>query len=213
MRTIETPAQGEVSTCAKKGGVSGTDRRQTRLFGEDNRTPTYVAFDVETPNRANDRMSAIGVTLITGDAVTGGFYSLVDPETRFDFFNARLTGINEKTVRGAPTFPEIWKRIEPMMNSGILVAHNAAFDMGVLKRCLDSYHIRWKPSAEYLCTVRIGRRLLPGISHKLNAMCDYYGIELNHHHAESDSRACAQILLKYMERGVNIESFIKTYIL
>lgn len=171
----------------------------------------YVVFDVETPNRANDRMSAIGITLIKDGKIADEYYSLVDPETHFDYFNTKLTGISAKTVNGAPNFAELWQKIEPMMNSGILVAHNAVFDMSVLKRCLNGYGIAWKKSAKYLCTVQIGRRLLPDMSHKLNVMCEYYGISLNHHHAASDSHACAEILLHYKAGGTDIDKFIKTY--
>ena len=64
---------------------------------------TYTVFDVETPNRANDRMSAIGITVIGGGKIVDEFYSLVDPETHFDYFNTKLTGISADTVRGAPT--------------------------------------------------------------------------------------------------------------
>ena len=116
-------------------------------------------------------------------------------------------------VQNAPNFAELWEKICPIMSSGILVAHNALFDMGVLKRCLHDYGISWKSSAKYLCTVQAGRRLLPGMSHKLNVLCEYYGIELDHHQAESDSRACAEILLRYLESGADAAPFIKTYAL
>lgn len=171
----------------------------------------YIVFDVETPNRANDRMSAIGITTITDNKITDEFYSLINPETHFDYFNTKLTGISKKTVENAPTFPEVWKKISPIMEQGILTAHNAPFDMGVLKRCLNGYDIKWKSDVTYLCTVQIGRRLLPKMSHKLDVMCEYYGISLNHHHAASDSNACAQILLKYIESGADIGSYVKNY--
>ena len=45
----------------------------------------YVAFDVETPNRLNNRMSAIGITVIEDGIITDSFYSLVDPEQPFDW--------------------------------------------------------------------------------------------------------------------------------
>ena len=171
----------------------------------------YIVFDVETPNRYNNRMSAIGISVVEDGRIVDKFFSLVDPEQPFDWFNTRLTGINEETVFGAPTFPELWERIEPLMSSGILVAHNAGFDLGVLRRCLLAYEIEWKPVVQGLCTVVMGRRLLPGISHRLNNMCDYYGISLNHHQADSDSHACAEILLRYMEGGADPEKFIRTY--
>ena len=171
----------------------------------------FIAFDVETPNHLNHRMSAIGIAVIENGAVTEEFYSLVDPETEFDYFNTVLTGIDEDAVRDAPTFPELWPEIEPLLGSGILVAHNAGFDMSVLKRCLQHYEIDWKKSAPYLCTVTMGRRLLPGMSHKLDALSAYYGIALDHHHAGSDSRACAEILLRYLRGGADIKPFLRSY--
>lgn len=171
----------------------------------------YIVFDVETPNRANDRMSAIGITVIEDGRILDSFFSLIDPETRFDYFNTQLTGISAETVQGAPNFAALWTQIESIMSSGILVAHNAVFDMGVLKKCLHYYGIAWKNSAKYICTVQTGRRLLPGMSHKLNIMCEHYGISLDHHQADSDSRACAEILLRYIKSGADINSFIRTY--
>ena len=173
----------------------------------------YIAFDVETPNRYNSRMSAIGISVVEDGRIVDSFYSLVDPEQPFDWFNTQLTGIDSEAVRGAPTFPTLWERLEPLMASGVLVAHNASFDMGVLKKCLHDYGILWQTQVPGLCTVLMGRRLLPGISHQLNDMCEYYGIDLAHHRADSDSRACAQILLRYMESGADVSRFIRTYTL
>ncbi len=170
----------------------------------------FTVFDVETPNRMSNRMSAIGITVIEDGAITDEFYSLVNPETHFDYFNTQLTGISEETVWDAPTFPEVWTQIEPLMSNGLLVAHNAVFDMNVLKRCLHDYEIEWKPYARYICTVQMGRRLLPGMSHKLNVLCDYYGICLDHHKADSDSHACAEILLRYLADGADVRQFIRT---
>lgn len=171
----------------------------------------FVVFDVETPNCMNNRMSAIGITVIEDGELVDEFFSLVDPETHFDYFNVQLTGISEETVRNAPTFPELWAQIEPLMSSGLLVAHNAVFDMGVLRKCLSDYEIQWKPYVRYLCTVQMGRRVMPGMSHKLNDLCCHYGICLDHHQAASDSRACAQILLRYLEDGADIRQHIRTY--
>ena len=171
----------------------------------------FTVFDVETPNRRNDRMSAIGITVVEGGKIVDEFYSLVDPETYFDYFNIQLTGISEDTVRNAPTFPELWERIEPIMSRGLLVAHNAVFDLGVLKKCLRDYGIEWRPYVRYVCTVQTGRRLLPSISHRLNDMCCFYGIALEHHQAASDSHACAEILLRYIESGAEIRQHIRTF--
>ena len=169
----------------------------------------FIAFDVETPNSYNNRMSAIGITVIEDGAIVDEYYSLVNPETHFDIFNTELTGISAKTVKNAPTFRLLWRDIEPLMSSGLLVAHNAVFDMNVLKKCLRDYRIAWKPYARYTCTVQLGRRLHPGVSHRLNDDCDRLGISLNHHQADSDSRACAEILLHYLKSGADVRQYIR----
>ena len=171
----------------------------------------YIAFDVETPNRYNNRMSAIGVSILEDGIITDALFSLVDPEQPFDWFNTQLTGIDAEAVLGAPRFPELWPRLEPLLSSGVLVAHNAAFDMGVLRKCLCAYGIEWKSSVRGLCTVVMGRRIMPGLSHRLNDLCEYYGICLDHHRADSDSRACAEILRRYMDSGAAPEDYIRTY--
>ena len=121
----------------------------------------FVVFDVETPNRYNNRMSAIGIDVIEDGVIVNEYYSLVNPEQPFDYFNTQLTGISAETVASAPTFSELWGEIEPLMSSGLLVAHNAIFDMNVLKKCLRDYQINWKPYVRYTCTVQLGRRLHP----------------------------------------------------
>lgn len=171
----------------------------------------FIVFDVETPNHLNDRMSAIGITIVEDGVITDEFYSLVNPEVPFDGFNIDLTGIDEDLVRDAPTFPVLWQTIEPTLASGLLVAHNAVFDMGVLKKCLNFYDINWHDYVRYLCTVQVGRHFLPGMKRNLNVLCAYYGISLDHHQAASDSRACAQILLRYIESGFDVESHIRTF--
>lgn len=175
-------------------------------------TDTFIAFDVETPNYANNRMSAIGAAVVRGGEITREFYSLVNPEAPFDRFNIQLTGITPELAAEAPTFPELWEELRPLLDSGMPVAHNAPFDMSVLAKCLRDYGIRWRNRVDYLCTCQMGRRLLPGLpNHKLNTLCDYLGLELDHHHAGSDSRACGDILLRYLRGGAEIGAFVRTY--
>ena len=154
----------------------------------------YVAFDVETPNAQNRRMSAIGVCVIEQGQIVQELDTLVDPETHFDPFNVALTGITPEMECGQPTFAALWQLLEPMLRGSILVAHNAPFDLRVLASCLHDYHIDWQPEAAYLCTCQMGKRAYPYLpNHKLN------------------SRACALLLLNYLEKGLQPEAFLRTY--
>ena len=168
----------------------------------------YVAFDVETPNAQNRRMSAIGVSVIERGEIVQELYTLVDPQTHFDPFNIALTGITPEQVRGQPDFPALWQLLEPMLAGRILVAHNAPFDLRVLASCLHDYRIDWKPEAAYLCTCQMGRKAYPYLpNHKLNTLCDHLRLDLDHHNAGSDSRACALLLLDYLQKGLRPEPF------
>jgi len=171
----------------------------------------YVAFDVETPNSRNDRMSSIGIAVVENGEIVDTFYSLVNPECEFHYYNVALTGITPEMVRDKPSFPELWEKIEPIMSSGMLVAHNAPFDMSVLAKCLRYYGIVWHPAAEYCCTCQMARRLMKGLpNHRLNTICYELDIALDHHDALSDARACAEILRWLLPKG-NIASFAKRY--
>ncbi len=171
----------------------------------------YVVFDVETPNRANDRISAIGISVVEDGVVVEQFFSLVNPQTHFDDFNVQLTGISPHLVQNKPTFCQVWQQIEMMMGGGILVAHNAVFDLTVLSKCLKAYGICWKSSVQYLDTVRLARKCYPQLpNHRLNTVCNHLGIDLCHHQADSDSTATAQILINILACG-SVEEHIRTY--
>lgn len=172
----------------------------------------YILFDVETPNYRSDRMSALGITVVENNRIVEERYHLINPECRFDPFNIRLTGITPELVKNEPTFADLWPGLEPLFGSGLLMAHNAPFDMGVLAKCLSHYGILWQSEVQYACTCRMGRKLMPELpDHKLNTMCAHLGIGLNHHNAASDSHACARLLLHYLSAGASVEDYIRTY--
>ena len=171
----------------------------------------YAAFDVETPNYRNDRISAIGITVLEDGQVVRELSTLVDPETHFDPFNVDLTGITPEAVAGKPTFSQLWPLLEPLLSGGLLAAHNAPFDLSVLAKCLRDYGIVWRPTVEYICTCQLSRRLLPQLpNHRLNTVCGHLHVPLHHHHAGSDSRACGEILCRCL--GARSPApFVRTY--
>ena len=174
----------------------------------------YIAFDVETPNHLNNRMSAIGITVIEDGAVVREFYSLVDPEQEFDPFNIELTGISPAMVADQPTFARLWPQIGPIFTDpeAVLVAHNAPFDMGVLGKCIDAYGIDAPPFLKYVCTCQMSKKAAPNLpNHKLNTLCQVLRIELEHHNAGSDARACGKVLLHCLKWGLDPATFARTY--
>jgi len=172
----------------------------------------YIIFDVETPNNDNDRMSAIGIDVVEDGRIVDEYYTLVNPEVRFDSFNIKFTGITPEDVIDAPTFPEVWEIFSEMIGDGVLVAHNATFDMAVLAKCLRAYGILWKKQTKYCCTVQMSKASLPELcDHKLNTVADYLECELDHHNAGSDSRVCAEIFIYCVSHGLSPEAYYRDY--
>ena len=82
----------------------------------------------------------------------------------------------------------------------------------MLGRCLRDYGIFFHRQVPYACTCQMSRRLLPQLpNHRLDTLCRYLHLELNHHQAGSDSRACGQILLHLMDTGASLSPFMRTY--
>ena len=53
---------------------------------------------------------------------------------------------------------------------------------------------------DHISTLKLSRKHLLNLpNHKLNTICDHYGIELDHHDSLSDARAAAQIYCRIME--------------
>lgn len=167
----------------------------------------YYVVDVETPNRSNNRISSIAYTKMHGSAVLGTKNTLVNPEAKFDEFNEKLTGITSAQIRRAPTFPLIWHQLERELRQGIFVAHNAPFDLSVLCKCCQAYGIPFDP-VQYIDTLQIAKDVFPQLAHhKLNDLCNELHIPLDHHHSDSDSRACAEILQYFIRSGVPVDRY------
>lgn len=171
----------------------------------------FTFVDVETPNFSNSAISSIALIHINTDGEIIEKYTLVQPNQHFDTFNIELTGITPEMVKDAPTFETVWEDIKEYFEDSIIVAHNARFDLGVLSKCLIRSGLTI-PNMRYMCTVDLSRKYIPAPSHKLNVLCDLLDIELNHHQADSDTRACMEIFL-YMNEQVGLkESEIKNYV-
>jgi DNA polymerase-3 subunit epsilon len=154
----------------------------------------YLAIDFETANSHPDSACAVGWALIDDGSVKQTGYSLIDPQTYVS--NTPYHGLTAFDMQNAPLFPEIWQGLTPLLQGSVLLAHNIPFDACVLFKSLLRYGIEL-PTLTGACTVQFARKAgVPVPNRKLSTLCDYYGIELKHHHAGSDAKACAQLMLR-----------------
>ena len=66
----------------------------------------YIVFDVETPNRYNNRISAIGISVVEDAKIINEYFYFVNPGQRFDWFNTQLTGISAELVADVTCSPK-----------------------------------------------------------------------------------------------------------
>ncbi len=155
---------------------------------------TFVAIDFETANRSRESACSIGMVRVEQGQIVQREHYLIRPhQPEFEF--TYIHGIRWKDVAKEPTFGERWPEIEAVLKgTEFIAAHNASFDRGVLNACCDIYGIQ-RPQQDFLCTVQLARKTWKLHPTKLPNVCEFLGLELDHHHALSDAEACAQIVI------------------
>ncbi len=155
----------------------------------------YIAIDFETANEQRASACAVGIAVGEGGQVVYSRAWLIrPPEMRFVPFNIGIHGISAKDVGDAPEFIDLWPILRKYLDGRLVVAHNAGFDMSVLRSTLDVYGLE-SPSFKYTCTVSIAKSVWPDLAnHRLNTVSRHLGLELNHHDPRDDAEAAAAIV-------------------
>ena len=157
----------------------------------------FVAIDFETANENLSSTCAMGIAIVKDSKVIETKHFLIQPpDLHFNLINYMIHGITKEDVKDKPKFSDIWESINVYFKGAPIIAHNASFDMSVLRKTLDQYQIPY-PEINYACTLVISKKVWPNQeSYKLDGLSSMLEIKLNHHNAESDALACALIALK-----------------
>lgn len=158
----------------------------------------FVAIDFETATAQKDSACAVGIVWVKGLDIIEEYYSLIQPpNNEYNFYNSRVHGIRASDTANAPAFSEIYPKMKSILQEKKMVAHNAAFDREILYHSMFSAGLNFddlRLPKKWDCTVNIYRRKgLPKVN--LAACSKLYGIELSHHNALSDARACAKLYM------------------
>ncbi|HMQ76938.1 MAG TPA: 3'-5' exonuclease [Flavobacteriales bacterium] len=158
----------------------------------------FLALDFETATARPDSPCELGIAVVRGGVVREVRNWLIKPP-QWPFFsphNIAVHGIRPEHVADAPTWSAIWPEVDDLLRDRMVVAHNAAFDMNVLRSTLGTHGIAFTPF-EYFCSVSMARKVWPGHrSYGLSAMCAHHGIPLQHHRAGNDAEATAELVLR-----------------
>lgn len=158
---------------------------------------TCIAIDFETANSSRASPCSIGIAWIDDAKILRTAHRLICPrDLDFNGFNISIHGIHPEDVEDEPQFPEIWQELLQHVTGMTVLAHNASFDMSVLRATLDLYELPW-PEFSYLCTVKIARETWPELpNHKLPTVSEHIGFPLKHHSSVSDAECYATIAIE-----------------
>lgn len=170
----------------------------------------FITIDFETATSDRNSPCEIGLTFVKNFRIVESKSWFIKPiYDEFDYFNILIHGIRPEHVKDAPEFNELWEEIKPVIENKFLIAHNAGFDFSVLRKTLETYSIPF-PNLKYSCSYIFSKNAWKGLpAYDLKTLCKHNKIELNHHRAEADSRATAELSIKaFKEFGVTtLEDF------
>lgn len=161
----------------------------------------FVAIDLETAVMVErSSICEIGIAVVRDSQIVETKSWLVRPEgNRYCAMNVAIHHITPDMTENRPSFPEVWKEVEPYLSGQIVVAHNTAFDMYALRDALDKYRLPY-PTFSYYCSFRVARYVYRTYSYSLPIICAEFGIPLDEHHrAGGDAEACVKVFIKSLD--------------
>jgi len=162
----------------------------------------FVTIDFETANYSQNSACSVGLVKFVNGETFDTYYSPIRPPKLYirpDFTD--IHGLTIDDVRDAPRFNELWdSAILPFIGDFALAAHNASFDMGVLKAVLEHYDLP-VPNFQYFCTCYLARKTWPKFeSHALTALARNFDITYTAHNALDDALTCGKLVLMSAEK-------------
>lgn len=176
----------------------------------------FTAIDVETANRDQATICAIGLATYSGGRLQSQWYSLVDPAAEFEPKNIAVHGLTARDVEGKRKFPEVLPEIVRFIrraDSPVLVSHTP-FDRVSLQQAAERWKVTLPEQWMWLDSALLARRTWPEVGHRgynLANLCRKIGYPFHHHHALEDAKAAAQVFLAAVQHnGFNLDEWIES---
>lgn len=173
----------------------------------------FTTIDFETANSYRGSPCSVGLVKIRDGKTVDEASWLIKPPAGADWFdrwNVTIHGITPEMVADQPRWSERLPEILDFVGDDILIAHNAAFDIGVIRYACAIDNIAW-PELKFLCSMVLARRLMPLPSYRLPYVIESLGGRLDDHHdALADSKAVAEVITKLADNNDadDIESLV-----
>ncbi|PKK38332.1 hypothetical protein BWI96_00655 [Siphonobacter sp. SORGH_AS_0500] len=160
----------------------------------------FVAIDFENANNARSSACSLGITIVKDGKIQETKYWLIKPYPfEMGFFQQRVHKIELATLENELTFDELWSEIRPYLENQTILAHNASYDLNLLRGLVDHYGLTIG-NLQYACTVDMAKVTWPNEpKHSLGYLAYYNQIKFVHHRADDDARVCAMLALRMAE--------------
>lgn len=195
----------------KKNGIKIIYGMEGYLMGDDTKivynekdmdlSGDFVVFDIETTGlkaKFHELIEVAGVK-VSGGKIVDRFSEFVKPESQILPHITELTKITNEMVAGADKAENVLKRFIEFSKGSVLVAHNANFDVGFLKRYAEIYNLEFDFC--YVDTLGLSRKLVTNIKrHRLDRVAKALGINFEgHHRAINDAEVTAKIFMLFCD--------------
>ena len=169
----------------------------------------FVVFDIETTglNSHTNKIIEIGAVKIKAGRIIDRYSQLINPEISIPYHITEITSITNEQVANQPKIDEVIGKFVEFIGDAVLVAHNAPFDMGFIKRDIKEY-LNIDLESSVIDTLQMARDLFPDFKkYGLGDLNKALGLALEkHHRAVDDSQATANMFIifleKYKEKGI-----------
>lgn len=164
----------------------------------------FCVVDLETTGtNSSAGITEIGAVRIRGGETVGEFSTLVNPDEHIPASIQLLTGITNEMVADAPSLSAVLPSFLEFAHGCVLVAHNASFDVGFLKRACASLDYEW-PDFKVVDTLKLARQSLTRDevrNCRLSTLANFFKVETSPtHRALEDAKATTEVFYGVLER-------------
>jgi DNA polymerase III subunit epsilon len=165
----------------------------------------HVILDIETtglsPCRGH-RIIEIGAIALENGHPAEEFCSLIKVDRTIPLEVQQIHGITDEMLAGEPGAEEVLPRLYDFLGDGVIVAHNARFDLGFLRHEFARLSLPLRNRS--LCTLQMSWRLYPRLpDHKLDTVYRHLfgeiGGNIRRHRALDDARMAARIWMEIQQ--------------
>ena len=161
----------------------------------------YVVFDIETTglSKKHNKIIEIGAVKVKDGEVIDTFSEFINPGVPIPYQIEQLTSINDDMVKDAPMYDVIVPRFVEFCGDDIVVAHNASFDTGFVRKNAEELGLKFDNTV--LDTMTLSHILLPELGKfTLDRVCkELKVVNAHHHRAIDDAEATAKVFFKLLD--------------